>query len=225
VHQVDLARWGLGATGLPPQVLSVGGRLGYSDDGETPNTQIVWCGYEPAPLLFEVRGLPRGSGKDEMDEFLGARIGVVFHCEHGCVVMTGYEEAHACDLDGKVLKHFRGGGDHFANFAAAIRAGDPSLLTAAAQEGHVSAALCHLGNDSIRQGQKAGGEPIGERLRAQPALSEAFLRMQDHLQKNGVSMAATDGLVLGALLRCKADGSDQPRPAQRDGFVMPELAV
>jgi len=221
VHQMDLARWGLGQAALPPQILSVGGRLGYQDDGETPNTQVVWCGYEPAPLLFEVRGLPRTAGQGKMDDFLGVQIGVVFHCEHGCVVLTGYEDAHACDLDGKVVQRFRGGGDHYANFVAAIRAGDPSLLTAGAAEGQVSAALCSLGNDSLRAGQQAAGEPIGERLRAQPALSEAFLRMQDHLQKNNVSTGAGDGLVLGALLRPAADGADQPRPAQREGFAMP----
>jgi hypothetical protein len=37
----------------------VGGRLGYDDDGDTPNTQLALHIYPRAPLLFEVRGLPR----------------------------------------------------------------------------------------------------------------------------------------------------------------------
>jgi hypothetical protein len=45
------ARWS-----LSPSVWSVGGRLGYEDDGETANTQIIYHGYEKAPLIFEVRG-------------------------------------------------------------------------------------------------------------------------------------------------------------------------
>jgi predicted dehydrogenase len=224
VHQMDLARWGLGQDQLPPQVLSVGGRLGYEDDGETPNSQVIWLGYEPAPLLFEVRGLPERSGSDKMDQFLGARIGVVFHCEHGCVVLTGYEDGHAQDLDGKVLRRFKGGGDHYGNFLAAMRAGDPGLLTADAQQGFLSAALCHLGNESQRAGRVLAAVPLAERLRAQPDVSEAFLRLQQHLGANGVPLDGKAGLALGAMLRPAADGRDQPRPQQREGFVVPELA-
>src|SRR5471032_3375886 len=59
IHQMDVARWFLGEPGLPRHTLSVGGRLGYEDDGETPNTQVVVHDYATAPLIFEVRGLPR----------------------------------------------------------------------------------------------------------------------------------------------------------------------
>ncbi|MGE3821638.1 MAG: Gfo/Idh/MocA family protein, partial [Isosphaeraceae bacterium] len=38
IHQMDLARWGLGKNELPKTVMSSGGRYGYSDDGQTPNT-------------------------------------------------------------------------------------------------------------------------------------------------------------------------------------------
>src|SRR5438034_345019 len=40
IHQMDIARWFLGEAELSPRVWSVGGRLGYEDDGQTPNTQI-----------------------------------------------------------------------------------------------------------------------------------------------------------------------------------------
>jgi predicted dehydrogenase len=224
VHQVDLARWGLGVEDLPPYVLSIGARVGYDDDGETPNTQIVWCGYEPAPLLFEVRGLPARAGQKEMDQFLRARIGVVFHCEHGCVVLTSYEQGYACDLEGRVVREFRGGGDHYANFVAAVRAGDARLLTADVETGHRSAALCHLGNDSIRAGRAAAAGSIGERLRTQPVLHEAFLRLQDHLGRNGIAPGDAEVLTLGAVVRPAPDGSDAPRPAQREPFAVPSLA-
>ena len=45
--------------GLPASVFSIGGRFGYDDDGETPNTQLVLYEYASAPILFEVRPFPR----------------------------------------------------------------------------------------------------------------------------------------------------------------------
>jgi hypothetical protein len=56
---MDVARWYLGADAIAPRTMSIGGRLGYDDDGETPNTQLVWHDYDGAPLIFETRGLPK----------------------------------------------------------------------------------------------------------------------------------------------------------------------
>src|SRR5881394_1973139 len=53
IHQMDLARWALGEPELAPRVISIGGRLGYEDDGRTPNTQVVFHDYAKAPLIFE----------------------------------------------------------------------------------------------------------------------------------------------------------------------------
>jgi len=39
--------------------MSIGGRFGYDDDGQTPNTQVVYHDYDGPPLVFEVRGLPK----------------------------------------------------------------------------------------------------------------------------------------------------------------------
>ena len=46
IHQMDIARWFLGETALSPKIWSVGGRLGYIDDGETPNTMFAVHDYE-----------------------------------------------------------------------------------------------------------------------------------------------------------------------------------
>jgi predicted dehydrogenase len=51
IHEMDKARWGLGKNELPKSVISVGGRFGYSDDGETANTQVVQF---PLPGTFGV---------------------------------------------------------------------------------------------------------------------------------------------------------------------------
>jgi len=69
VHQVDIGRWFLGEKTLAPQVMCIGGRLGYDDDGETPNTQIMLLDYKTAPLIFEVRGLASTTDSDVMDKY------------------------------------------------------------------------------------------------------------------------------------------------------------
>src|SRR5205823_3032101 len=61
IHEMDKARWGLAKNELPKAVISVGGRFGYVDDGQTANTQICVFDYGDAELIFEVRGLPSKS--------------------------------------------------------------------------------------------------------------------------------------------------------------------
>ena len=41
VHEMDIARWGLGKEELPPAVYSSGGHYIYPDDQQTPNTQTA----------------------------------------------------------------------------------------------------------------------------------------------------------------------------------------
>src|SRR5262249_49066622 len=57
IHQVDVARWGLGKNELCRSATSLGGRFGYVDDGQTPNTQMCVYDYGDSQLIFEVRGL------------------------------------------------------------------------------------------------------------------------------------------------------------------------
>ena len=40
IHQMDICRWATRAASMPDRVISIGGRLGYDDDGNTPNTQV-----------------------------------------------------------------------------------------------------------------------------------------------------------------------------------------
>jgi hypothetical protein len=58
-HQLDVGRRILGDPDHPTAVYTIGGRFGYEDDGETPNTFLVQYDYGDAvPFIFEVRGLP-----------------------------------------------------------------------------------------------------------------------------------------------------------------------
>lgn len=227
VHQVDLCRWAVGADELPRTVLGIGGRVGYEDDGETPNTQLVWVDYAPVPIVFEVRGLPERAGSDKLDAYLGAQIGLTIHCEHGTVVIHSYTAGFALDGDGKRIREFKGGGDHCANFATAVRARDARLLSADARAGHLSAAICHLGNESVRRGRSSGLNEVAERVAGTPALAESLERMRAHLQANGIGaigLDRADTIVLGAVADPARDESLwQPR-AYRAPFVLEEQA-
>src|ERR1043166_7528184 len=62
VHQYDIARWAITGATLPRSVVTVGGRFGYTDQGQTPNTQISLMDFGETKMIFEVRGLsPMGS--------------------------------------------------------------------------------------------------------------------------------------------------------------------
>jgi len=150
---MDIARWVLGEPEMSPRVISVGARLGYVDDGVTPNTQIVFHDYPAAPLIFEVRGLPSARDAAKMDEYHGASIGVVVDCEGGSLVIPCYTKAIACDQTGQEIKTYEAGGDHFANLIKAVHSRKVADLHADIAVGHTSAALVHTANISHRLGQ------------------------------------------------------------------------
>ena len=200
IHQMDIARWALGEPEISPRVISIGGRLGYEDDGMTPNTQIVFHDYKAAPLIFEVRGLPTASDSTKMDEYHGASIGVVVDCEGGSIVIPSYTKAIVHDKAGKEIKTYEEGGDHFANFIEAVRSRKHTDLHADIAEGHISAALCHTGNISYRVGQLLSPEGILDALKGNSELAESFGRMEEHLGANKVDLRQTS-LMLGAVLK------------------------
>lgn len=200
VHQVDIARWVLGEKELAPVAFSIGGRLGYDDDGTTPNTQIIFQNYAKAPLIFEVRGLPASSESDKMDNYHGASIGVVIDCEGGRVVIPSYSKAIVYDRAGNKVREFDGGGDHFENFIKAVRSRKHTDLTADAEDGHLSAALCHTANISYLLGKKQPPAAIREAVKNDPEASEALGRMEEHLAANKVDLTRTPA-TLGVVLK------------------------
>lgn len=167
VHQMDIARWGLGLDTLPEGVIAYGGRFGYEDAGETPNTEVIVLDYGPKTLVFEVRGLKSPLLK-------GANIGVIFEGTEGYVVQNKNGNA-AFNKEGQLVTKFEGSGDHYGNFIKAVRSRKKEDLTADILEGHLSSALCHLGNISYRLGDRVSISAAIERLQA--------VRMTDNAQE------------------------------------------
>jgi predicted dehydrogenase len=234
IHQMDVCRWALGKDGLSSRVISVGGRLGYEDDGQTPNTQFAVHDFGDALLIFEVRGLPshgRQTGASEndktsMDKYRGQDVGHVIECEGG--YLAGIV---AFDKDGKEIKRFKNSGDgHHANWIKAIRSRKPSDLNAEILETHLSSALCHTSNISYRLGRQSNPEEIKEALKSDSAAQETLARFEEHLARNNVNLKITKA-TLGASL--KMDGKaerfvDNLKANElltreyRKGFVVPE---
>ena len=200
IHQMDIARWVLGESSLSPRILSVGGRLGYVDDGTTPNSLIVVHDYKAAPLIFEVRGLPSKADNNQMDKYRGASIGVIVDCEGGSLVIPSYSEATAFDKDGKEIKRFQGSASHYDNFVKAMRSRNAADLNADILEGHLSSALCHTGNISYQLGQKLSPEKIREAAKSDGDLAEALGRMEEHLGANNIDLVNSPA-TLGAMLQ------------------------
>jgi predicted dehydrogenase len=192
IHQMDIARWFLKQDALSPRVFSVGGRLSYVDDATTPNTQIVYHDYPKAPLIFEVRGL-------KTSDYRGAKIGVIITCENGQMVIPSYTSAIAYDKEGKEIKKWSGGGNHYENFIAGVRSRKKEVLKGDILEGHLSSALCHTGNISYQLGKPADPEVIRETIKGSKDLAESYGRFEEHLGQNQVDLKATQA-TLGVFL-------------------------
>jgi predicted dehydrogenase len=196
IHEMDMCRWALGESGLPAAVRSFGGRFGYVDDAETPNTQVTVLHYGSAPLIFEVRGLPTKSGMKAMDAYRGVRVGLVVQCEHGYFAGGAGGGAYY-ESEGKKIQSFSGpgGGGHQANFIAAVHSRKSADLAAPIEGGHVSSALCHLGNISFRLGKELRQSEVRAEFAADSLQTDSLGRMLEHLTANGVDVERVSTVV------------------------------
>jgi predicted dehydrogenase len=180
IHQLDLARWGLGVDYPSRRVISLGGCFDAPDARQSANTQVVYFDYDQAQLLFEIRGLPS-------KPYRKIRVGVILEGTEGYLVITSHSSGSAFDLDGNPIRHFRGGGNHFANFLRAVRRRSEDSLHAGLDVGNATSTLCHQGNISHRLGQPVSQKDLVQYL-ADSSLGDptvnAVRRTLDHLREN-----------------------------------------
>jgi predicted dehydrogenase len=175
IHQVDVARWGLGVT-FPNRISASGGHFMFDDDQETPNTLNCAFEYDMPDgkrklLEMEVRhwitnreagigssafGKPQGPiPTTGMGAIQGDRntIGDIFYGSKGCLA-TGDEDL--CSFQTWLGEKQEPGpnrqaaGDHYANFIECVRSRKKENLNAPIDEGYISTALVHLANASYR---------------------------------------------------------------------------
>lgn len=224
IHSLDVCRWGLGLTGLGRRAISYGGRFGYVDAGQTPNTQVCIFDFGDKTIVAETRGLKTEPFRE------GFTGGWLFHGTEGSIAGSSL-----FDPDGKLVSTFSGtrpGESHFANFLNAVRSRKREDLNAEIVEGHQSTALCHAGNISWRLGSEATPADVSELLSkfdVHENAQQTFERTTQHLRDNGVDLDATR-LVLGAVLYPDAEGetfADNPAAnamltrEYREPFVVP----
>lgn len=201
-HELDKARWGLGKQELPKQVVSLGGRLGYIDNGNVANSQVSIFQWDDALLISDVRGLPI-----KTPVTFGLKGGPfrnacnIWYGSDGYVIGPNYVSGVAFDYDGNELGKWSGGEyqAHFANFVKAVRSRNHQDLHLDIEDGHLSSALAHLGNTSYRTGQAVPEGTRPSQLVSHPRVIETLASFEQYMKDNEVDFNKTK-LYLGQVL-------------------------
>jgi predicted dehydrogenase len=186
VHEIDVARWAIKDATLPQSVWSLGGRFGYEDQGQTPNTQLAVFEYGDVLLLFEVRGLVGGKSK------LPNRVENEYYTTEGVIRESMFYPRGSsagepiADVEARVTP-----GGAFGSFVHAVRSRKPQDINANAEVAHYSAALCHLANISYRLGQPAPYDKAGGAIGDNKQVVEAFENLRDNLRAIDVKLDET----------------------------------
>jgi predicted dehydrogenase len=158
IHLVDVARWGINK-GLPSRIYSTGGRFGYKDQAETPNTQTVtWTYPDGTSIVGQIRGLY--TNEPMRWDFFGSKGHLHIFADGKYEVRMGREKT---STPGPVVAN---GGEeaHLRNFAEAVKSRDQSKLNAEIEQTYLSTGLCHLGNISYRLGREVKFDAAKERF-------------------------------------------------------------
>ena len=157
IHEVDIARWGLGVT-HPTKVSAMGGKFMFDDDQETPNT--ITASYEfkvgekTKMMTFEVRHWLSNHEAGIGGERAGNTIGNTFYGSEGYLVIDNYNKYYSfMGKDGKPGPARSERDNHFENFIAGVRSRKRTDLNAEIEEGAMSCVLMHLANISYRLGR------------------------------------------------------------------------
>jgi len=174
IHQVDIARWGLGVK-YPVKVSAVGGHYMFDDDQQTPN--VLNCAYEFADngkrqlMEFEVRHWMTHGEASVPD------IGNIFYGSNGYMAVDSYTSYKSW----LGRKHEPGpeaneGGDHFANFIGAVRSRKPEDLNCPIEDAAISCTLVHLANISYRVGRTLNFDAKTYSVVGDPEANRLFTR-------------------------------------------------
>jgi predicted dehydrogenase len=220
VHQMDIARWGLGVETLADRALSYGGRFGYEDAGETPNTEVSILEFgNDKTLVFEVRGLKTA-------DYLGAKSGVIFYGSEGYMVSPDYSSVSVFDPKGKIVRTFGEKHNpfpgHLGNFLHTVRSRNADELKAPILDGHLSAALCHIATASYRLGSEhTEGEALEKlkSLKTNEHAQETLDRVISHLADNGVRLGGKTEFRLGPQLQFDPKAEKFIDNAQADALL------
>ena len=185
----------VGAVHTERACVSLGGRFGYEDQGQTPNTQLTMFDFGEVKLLHEVRGLV---GKDQW------KITDEFYTDEG-VVRDGKFFAKG-KSKGVPIENApppgapEQGPRHMQDFIDCVRSRKREDLHAEILEGHRSALLVHLGNISYRLGEDVPFDRLTKTFDGDKLFRESFEDMKRHLADAGRLELANSTYRLGRAL-------------------------
>jgi predicted dehydrogenase len=192
IHQLDIARWGLGPEfGFPNKISAIGGHVMFDDDQQTPN--VLNCAFEynrpgkkPVILEFEVRhwitnheaeiGAARKASAASGERAEGGlgplegsynSVGNIFYGSKGYMAIdnaAGYKTFLGQGQEPGPSAPL-GKEDHFANFISCVISRKKEDLRAPIEEGHLSAGLAHLANVSYRLGRTLHFDPVAQTVK------------------------------------------------------------
>jgi predicted dehydrogenase len=165
VHDIDIARWGLGAVGQPTSAVALGGKYFFDDDQQFPDTQTCafeWPGEgkvgQKKQLIFEQRIWSPyvQEGYENGNAFYGTKGMLLLGKGYGFQVFgpknaPGEKMTASVDLPA-----------HHQNFLDCVRSG--KRPNADVEEGHLSASLAHLANIACRVGRSLKLDPQTEKI-------------------------------------------------------------
>jgi predicted dehydrogenase len=166
VHQMDILRWGLKLDSHPKQVSSIGTNYMqekvHQSSAETPGILSTSMKWDNGQMIeFEVRDWYTNAEAGFRDKFPFVQkdfpVGAIFLGTEGTMIIPDYssyytflgrnrEPGPSAAEEGSPISNL----PHFRNWVLAMRSGRRSDLTAEIEEGHMSAALCHLANIAYR---------------------------------------------------------------------------
>jgi predicted dehydrogenase len=184
IHQLDIARWGLGLS-FPNKISAIGGHFLFEDDQQTPN--VLNCAFEyqrpngkKVMLGFEVRpwisnheagiGARHEASAASAERARGGlgpaegsynSVGNIFYGPKGYLAIdnaSGYSSWMGRDQKPGPSAPLDAD-DHFGNFIACVVSRKKEDLRATIEDGHFSAGLAHLANVSYRLGRTLNFDP------------------------------------------------------------------
>ena len=165
VHDLDVARWGLGVDTHPSTITALGGKYFFDDDQEFPDTQAV---------IFEWPRVGKNNQKKQMIfeqriwtpyKMEGYENGCAFYGTRGMFIVGHSEGWRLYGPRNKELKTVSGGANllaHHRNFFECIRTN--RTPAADIEIGHLSSSLCHLGNIATRVRRVINFDPKTEEI-------------------------------------------------------------
>lgn len=177
VHEIDVARWGLGVKTQPSSVSAMGSKYFHDDDQEFPDNQ--YCTFEwpgdgkvgsKRMLVYEQR-----DWSPYVQE--GYENGNAFYGTKGMLILAKGFGYQVFGPKNKPLSQGKGTADlpaHHQNFIDCVRTG--SRPHADVEEGHLSASLAHFGNIACRVGRSFQFDPAQEHIVGDPAADKLLTR-------------------------------------------------